>query len=146
MEPIGKRDDKIAVAVRELVAAHRKLSDVVITAALWLKTAKPGVWVLEVVSGMPADSKADEPMEFAPSKGFRFTLNLLLAREKDFRAAIRRNQHFAAMVADAAPIPPDIICARTLQVYARQHVPTSPSAAPNARCSRSSITSHHWSS
>jgi hypothetical protein len=139
MPPAAKsrRDERIALAVRDLVAAHRKLDDVRITAALWLKSAEPGVWVLEVAPDMASDPKADEPMEFAPAKGFRFTLNLLLARENDFRAAIRRNPDFARRVAEAEPISPSTQQARDLQRFARGHAPT----APAARKPRSSMRS-----
>jgi hypothetical protein len=129
----ARRGERVAEAVRELVAAHRKLDDARITAALWLKTKKPGVWVLEVTPDMPADPKADQPMEFGPSKDFRFTLNLLLARAADFRAAMKRDPQFAEAVADAEPIPPQSPSTRALQKYARAHSRSSRERPPQRR-------------
>jgi len=78
------------------------------------------VWVLEVTPDVPADTKAGRPMEFGPSKGFRFTLNLLLARAADFRAAMKRARRFAKAVADAEPVPPQTRGALELQRYVRE--------------------------
>src|ERR1700729_2336113 len=91
------REARVASAVESLIAHHRTLGERM-TGALWLKTKEPGVWVLEVMPDMPADERAEEPMEFTPSSSFRFTLNLLTGREEDFRKALRRNPDFAAAV------------------------------------------------
>lgn len=91
-------------AVKALVKAHSAL-DEPHTGALWLRTAKKQVCILEVVPSMPQDEDADEPTEFLPSKGFPYPLLLLTGREEDFLAAIQRKPAFARLVANGIAVP-----------------------------------------
>ncbi len=116
-----ERENEIRTAVQALAEAHRKL-DERLDAVLWLKTKTPGVWILEVMPDMPPDAHAERPMEFSPSKDFRYTLNLLLGRDRDFRNAVRRNTSFARAVAAAEPILPHPAIGKKLIKYAESEL------------------------
>ncbi|HEX7601230.1 MAG TPA: hypothetical protein VF316_06475 [Polyangiaceae bacterium] len=106
-------------AVVALVKAHSKLEDRH-TGALWLSTKKSGVWLLEVVPTMPPDDRVGEPMEFLPSREFRYTLRLLSGREEDFLAALDRNVDLAEAVAAGTPIPAANAVTERLQKRAKK--------------------------
>lgn len=106
-------------AVVALVRAHAALEDP-LTGAIWLSTKRNGVWLVEVVPSMPADARADEPMEFLPSRDFRYALHLHTGREADLLSAIDRNVAFAAAIAAGTPVPDATAVTRRLQARARK--------------------------
>ena len=109
-------------AINALVHAHSKLEDVH-TGALWLpRWDGPAVKLLEIIPSMPIDARADEPMEFLPSKDFRYTLQLINGRAADLRDAIERNGEFAQAVLDGVPVPAPTPATKALQAFARKVV------------------------
>ena len=69
---------------------------------------------------MPADAHADEPMEFLPSRDFRYALRLYTGREADVLSAIDRNAKFATAIAAGTPVPDATAATRRLQARARK--------------------------
>lgn len=106
-------------AVLALVRAHAALEDRH-TGAIWLSTKRNGVWLVEIVPSMPADARADEPMEFLPSRDFRYALHLYTGREADVLSAIDRNATFAAAITAGTPVPDATAATRRLQARARK--------------------------
>lgn len=106
-------------AVLSLVRAHAALEDR-LTGAIWLSAKRNGVWLVEIIPSMPADARADEPMEFLPSRDFRYALHLYTGREADLLSAIDRNVAFAASIAAGTPVPDATPTTRRLQARARR--------------------------
>lgn len=69
---------------------------------------------------MPADARVDQPMEFLPSRDFRYALRLYAGREADILSAIDRNVTFATAIAEGTPVPDATASTRRLQARARK--------------------------
>ena len=111
--------DRRREAVLTLVRAHSVLEDRH-TGAIWLSDEKTGVSLVEIVPSMPSDARADEPMEFLPSRAFRYTLHLYTGREQDILSAIDRNEAFAADIAAGTPVPAPTAATKRVQARARK--------------------------
>jgi hypothetical protein len=115
-------DERRLEAIKALVRAHLKLEDKP-TGALWLPEKRlAGVTLLEIVPTMPEDPRAGEPMEFLPSRDFRYALRLITGRAADLKAAIERDEKLAQAVVDGVPIPEPTSATKSLQALAKRVV------------------------
>jgi hypothetical protein len=115
-------DERRLEAIKVLVRAHSKLEDKP-TGVLWLpEKRRAGVTLLEIVPTMPEDSRAGEPIEFLPSRGFRYALRLITGRAADLKAAIERDEKLAQAVVDGVPIPEPTSATKSLQALAKKIV------------------------
>jgi hypothetical protein len=111
-------------AVFELVRSHTQL-DPDLAGAIWLATKQDSVWLLEVVPTLPPDEYVEEPIEFLPSRAFRYGLRLIAGRETDLLRAIGRSVGLANAVANGLPIPRENTVTRRLRDRARKTLATA---------------------